>query len=310
MKRLRTAAAGAATLLLLAALSWQAWPAAWYPVLVGLNRASAGLSPRVVQAAGHTIHLLEGGQGEPVVLLHGIFAEKDHWVDIARPLTNRWRVIAPDLPGFGESTRDLRQPYDYAAQVERLRLLLDAMGLQRVHLAGNSMGGTIAALFAIRHPQRVASVAFIGAPHGIRTPGVSAMDREITAGRAPLVASDAPSFDAALALVFSRPPYLPGPIVAVARAHAIERAAGNLQLWREQLGQRYLLHAQVGALRAPTLALWGGADRVFDASGAPVLAGLLPQAQVEVLPGLGHLPMMEAPGEVAARYDRFLGGLR
>lgn len=306
----RTTGLLAATLLLGLAVSWQAWPAAWYPALVGLNRASAGLSPRVVQAAGHTIHLLEGGQGEPVVLLHGIFAEKDHWVDMARSLDGRWRVIAPDLPGYGASTRDLRQPYDYAAQVERLRVLLDTLGLQRVHLAGNSMGGTIAALFAIRHPQRVASVAFIGAPHGIRTPGMSEMDRAIEAGRAPLVASDAQAFDATLALVFSRPPYLPGPIVAVARAQAIQRAEGNLQLWLEQLGQRYLLQAEVGALRAPALVLWGGADRVFDASGAAVLAGLLPGAKVEVLPGLGHLPMMEAPAEVASRYARFLTELR
>ena len=75
-------------------------------------------------------------------------------------------------------------------------------------------------------------------------------------------------------------------------------------------GQRYLLQAEVGALRAPALVLWGGADRVFDASGAAVLAGLLPGAKVEVLPGLGHLPMMEAPAEVASRYARFLTELR
>jgi pimeloyl-ACP methyl ester carboxylesterase len=63
------------------------------------------LSAHTLTSGGHTLHYLDGGSGETLVLLHGIFAEKDHWVDFARPLTPHYRVIAPDLPGFGESTR-------------------------------------------------------------------------------------------------------------------------------------------------------------------------------------------------------------
>ena len=107
MKRL--VLAGCALLLLCAITTYHAVPLLYKEPLLWLNRSLSGLEDKTVQAAGHRIHYLEGGAGSaggtPVVLLHGIFAEKDHWVDFARPLTGSHRVIAPDLPGFGESDR-------------------------------------------------------------------------------------------------------------------------------------------------------------------------------------------------------------
>lgn len=81
-----------------------------------------------------------------------------------------------------------------------------------------------------------------------------------------------------------------------------------MRLWQAQLKDRYLLQDRIGALRAPTLVLWGGQDHVFDASGVNVLRTHLPQAHIAVLPDLGHLPMMEAPADTAGRYARFLEG--
>jgi pimeloyl-ACP methyl ester carboxylesterase len=285
---------------------WYGLPEAVRPTLVDLNRRSAGLQERSIQVGTHHIRYLEGGRGPAVVLLHGIFAEKDHWVDFARALGGHYRIIVPDLPGYGGSTRLEDEPYDYAVQTGRLAALLDALDVERVHLAGSSMGGTLAALLALQQPQRVDSVAFIGAPHGIRSPQPSSMDREIDAGRAPLVAHDAAAFERMMALLFERPPLLPYPILQHAQAQAIERAPSNRRLWNEQLRNRYLLHERIGALQAPLLVLWGEQDRVFDASAADTLRGLLPPAQVDLLPGLGHLPMMEAPAETARRYAAFV----
>jgi pimeloyl-ACP methyl ester carboxylesterase len=294
--------------LLALAAAWYLLPASVLPTLLALNRAASGLSEHSVAAAGHDIRYLSGGEGEPIVMLHGLFAEKDHWVEFARPLTGKYRVIAPDLPGFGASGRRDDARYNYDAQVDRLVEFLDALGLQRVHLAGNSMGGTLAVLFALKHPQRVASVALVGSPHGIRSPSPSAMDRLIDAGHAPLVVGNAEEFDQMMDLVFSARPFLPYPVLHASRADAIARSGSNVRLWRDQLADRYLLDARIGELAAPLLVLWGDADRVFDVSGARVIAARLPHARVDVLPSLGHLPMMEAPRATAQAYRSFLQG--
>lgn len=303
---------GAAFLTLAVTALYYGAPALFKQPLLSLNRTLSGMEEKTVEAAMHTIHYLDSGNSRsdkhtPIVLLHGIFAEKDHWVDFARPLTHQHRVIAPDFPGFGESTRRDDQAYDYAAHTERLAKLLDALGLERVHLAGNSMGGTIAALFAAQHPERVASVAFIGAPHGIRSPRPSTMDRLIDAGQRPLVAHDAAAFAAMMALVFEKRPFLPYPILQASEQDALRNAASNQRLWDAQLKDRYLLEQHLGKLAPlPTLALWGQSDRVFDVSGLQPLQRLLPRAHAQTLPGIGHLPMMEAPADTAQRYGQFL----
>ncbi|RZJ24173.1 MAG: alpha/beta fold hydrolase [Haliea sp.] len=289
--------------------AWYAAPGFFVQPLLFVNRGLSGLQAHTVSAAGHRVRYLAGGpaaEGTPVVLLHGIFAEKDHWVDFARPLTATWRVIAPDLPGFGETGRHVHAPYDYEAQVVRLLALLDALQLQRVHLAGNSMGGTLAVLFAQRYPQRVASVALIGSPHGLRTPQASKMDALVDSGEAPLVTATPEQFDRMMDLVFARRPWIPGPILQQTRAAALRDAPSNLRVWREQLQHRYLLDDRIDGLRAPLLALWGDADQVFHPSGMQRLRERLPGAQVEPLSGVGHLPMMEAPGQTADAYARFL----
>lgn len=292
------------------ALAYYGAPQRFKAPLLQLNRATAGLSEHTLTSGGHTLHYLDGGSGQTLVLLHGIFAEKDHWVDFARPLTPHYRVLAPDLPGFGESTRLPDQDYGYAAQIERLKDFLDHVGVQRVHLGGSSMGGTIAALFAIRYPERVASVALIGAPHGLHTPQPSEMDHLIDAGKSPLIVDRAEAFEPMLDFVFAQRPFLPYPILNAAQTDALRNAASNARIWNAQRQDRYLLDAHIGELKQPTLVLWGEKDRLFDVSGTALLRARLPQAQVHVLPGVGHLPMMETPKSSAQQYMQFLQNLQ
>ncbi len=297
------------SVLSLLALAYYSLPQHFKQPLLDVNRSLSGLSEKTVAVGPHQVHYLAGGSGEPIVLLHGIFAEKDHWVDFARPLTGRYRVIAPDLPGFGDSGRLPDQRYDYAAQTERLKNLLDALGVHRVHLAGNSMGGTMAVLFAIAYPERVASVALIGAPHGIRSPVPSKMDGLVDVGKTPLIAHNAVEFEQMMDLVFAQRPFLPYPILQATQTGALRNADSNLHLWNAQLKDRYLLDTRIAGLQQPTLVLWGGNDQVFHASGAAVLRERLKHARIQVLPGVGHLPMMETPQATAQMYRQFLDAL-
>lgn len=308
----------AAAALLGAALAavWHVRPDSVRPWLLRLNRFTAGLREHTLTVDRHRVRCLVRGVGGPaadevtVVLLHGIFAEKDHWVDFVRALPRRQRVVVPDLPGFGQSDRLDAARYGYAEQLQRLEALLDALGIGKVHLAGSSMGGTLAALFALRHPQRVGSLAFIGAPHGLRSAVPSPTDRLIDGGMQPLIASDAAGFEALLQRLFERRPWLPYPVLQAARREALARAPSNRRLWREHVADRYRLHDCIHGLRTPLLALWGRHDRVFDVSGIEVLRAQLPDADLQVLEGVGHLPMMETPTLSARLYARFLAALR
>lgn len=294
-----------------AAAAYFLWPQSSARALIALNRQVSGVSEGVVTLGPHNVRYLSGGRGAPVLLLHGIFAEKEHWVDFVRALGGPYAVYAPDLPGFGESGRFDDQRYDYDAQIERVKSFLDAMGIERAHVAGSSMGGTLAALFAVRYPERALTVAFIGAPHGIKTTTRSDMDFAIDAGKpSPLIANSEAEFEAMLDFLFHRRPWLPYPVAQVARDDALRNASSNVRLWNEQLADRYLLDAQIDALRTPTLVLWGEQDRVFDVSGAEVLRQRLRSAEVHVLPQVGHLPMLEAARASASMYAKFLARSR
>jgi abhydrolase domain-containing protein 6 len=288
-------------LLLCAAATYIVAPHILVKSLVNLNRQLSGLSAHRLKVDSHELHYLDGGavsgDGKTVVLLHGIFAEKDHWVDFARKLTADYRVVILDLPGFGDSSRLADQSYQYAPQVERLHTFIEKLGIRQFHLAGNSMGGTIAALL---------SVTFVGAPHGIRAPTASIAEQRIAKGELPLIARSNEEFAQMMSLLFVKQPFLPHPIYLDAQARAVRDAASNVRLWEDQKRDGYLLQNNLPQLKTRTLALWGEKDRVFDPSGAQVLRALLPSARIEMLPETGHLPMMEFPADTAARYRVFL----
>ena len=103
-------------------------------------RCLAGLQAKTIQVQGQTFPYLVGGTGEPMVLVHGFTADKDTWGAVARHLTAKYTVIAPDLPGFGDSARDPQANYSLDMQVENLRVFLQRMGITRVHLGGQLHG--------------------------------------------------------------------------------------------------------------------------------------------------------------------------
>ena len=285
---------------------WYQAPELMREPLIDLNRATAGLSEKVIRVDDHEVHYLEGGSGETLVLLHGIFAEKDHWVDFARSLSDHYHIIVPDLPGFGESTRLPDGNYDYTSQVQRLDRLFDALDIGPVHLAGSSMGGTIAALYAIDHPGNIRTLGFIGAPHGIPSATPSDMDRMIESQQIPLIAHTEEEFEQMLDMLFAERPLIPWPVFRHARETAIASATDNERIFRQQLKDRYLLHSQLPLVETPSFVLWGERDRIFNASGIEVLREDLAEAEVNTLANVGHLPQMEAPGVAAKMYKDFL----
>lgn len=302
---------GLLLLLAVTATTFYLFPTAQLASLRLIEQYRAGLSHERTRVGDLNIHYYQGGpaNGEVIVLLHGFAADKDNWLRFSRYLTDRYRVIALDLPGFGESDRPAGS-YDVGTQAERLANILETLGIDRAHLLGNSMGGHIAALYAARYPEHVRSLALFDNA-GIEAPHESELYRRLREDQGnPLVVHKPEDFQPLLDFVFVEPPYLPESLKHHLAERAMANAAHHEQIFA-QLVERYIpLEPQLPHITAPTLLLWGRQDRVLDVSSIEVMQPLLQKPSVAIMDGVGHVPMLERPEQSALLYRQFLQGVQ
>lgn len=261
---------------------------------------------RSVEVKGERIVQLESGHGPTLVLLHGYTGSKENWLALMPHLNERWRVVAPDLPGWGASTRRDAADYGYVAQAERLAAWLPTLGAEPVILVGHSMGGGIAAVLAARHPELVSRLVLMdagGAPFRENEFG-----RAVLRGENPFAVHDRSSLDRYLATVFDNPPFLPWPADRALIARHIHDASFETSVL-DRIGRgpdAFLPSAEAQRIVMPTLLLWCAADRVIDVSAADVYRLAIAGSVVKLLDGCNHMPMMERPAETAAALEEFL----
>ncbi|MDL5591799.1 alpha/beta hydrolase [Bacillus subtilis] len=302
--------AGLVTLLAAVAATLYFYPPALMASARLVETHLAGLSSQVVTAGELDFAYYDGGPklGETIVMVHGFGADKDNWLRMARHFSSRYHVVVPDLPGFGESSRPTGS-YDVGTQAERLADFIQALGVGKVHLVGNSMGGHIVALYAARYPDRVRSLALFDNA-GVTAPHKSELFDLLEQGRPnPLVVTRVSDYDRLMDFVFVDPPVLPAPL----KRYLADRAIANQVHYEavfQQLVQRYIpLEPELPKIQAPTLLLWGDKDRVLDVSSLDVMKPLIPHASTVVMKNCGHAPMIERPAETARHYQAFLDGL-
>jgi abhydrolase domain-containing protein 6 len=244
----------------------------------------------------------EGGNGPTIVLLHGFGANKDVWLPMAKELTANFHVIAPDLPGWGDSTRLAGQSYDVDAQATRLDAFFASLGAKGFMLVGQSMGGAIAGVYAADHPGRATSLVLVDSLGLTFKP--NDFSREALAGTNPFTFDDRAGFDRVIALTFATPPDIPGRIKDVfvdenkASRAFIDATFNELR----QPAQALALDPRLDQLRLPVLGLWCANDKVIDVSALDTLRNGLKSATAissTVLNGCNHMPMLEKPGEMA-----------
>jgi abhydrolase domain-containing protein 6 len=293
-------------LVLLGGGAYAAVPRLFYTPLVAIHRGLSGLKEKELTADEHRIRYLEGGSGESVILLHGIFSDHGDWLEFARRLKPGYRVIAPDLRGFDGGAELPHQSLGYPQQLALLRLFVEHLGLEKFHLAGNSTGATLAAVYAAEDPERVLTLAFIGAPHGLRTERRSDFEERAENGELPLAIRSEAEYARLQDLLFVEQPQRARPIVRTAARKAAREAAARVRLWEEQQRNAPDLESRLARVQARTLTLWGAEDRVVDVSGLEVVRRALPLQHAVILPNTGHLPMVEHPVQSAALYLQFL----
>jgi len=298
----------ALTIMVAVVAVYYAFPDVAFKLLLKAERSSAGLEQHSIKVDGLHIEYLEGGQGDVVLLLHGFGANKDNWTRISKHITPHYRVIAPDLPGFGESSRQPDASYTIAAQADRVNAFVRALGIQSFHLGGSSMGGNIAGVYAARYPESVISLWLV-APGGVAAAEPSEMIKELDAGKSnPLVVESVEDYNRLLDFVFVKKPFIPGPMLNHLAKEAVRARPLNQNIFKQISGASNItgLESALDGSTIPTLIQWGADDRVLHVSGAKILASVMPKSQVAIMEGVGHLPMIEKPGETAKIYMRFL----
>ena len=254
----------------------------------------------------HTIVSLRAGAGPTTVLLHGFTGMKENWLVLMPHLSAHHRLIVPDLPGWGASTRLADADYGYAAQAERVARFIETLGEGPVDVIGHSMGGGIAAVLAARHPGLVRRLVLMDSG-GVRFRD-NDFGRDVLRGENPFGVKDRADLDRYMALLFDDPPLIPWPADAALIARRV-RDADFEQSVLDRIGrssEAFLPGAESAKIAAPTLLLWCRHDRVIDTSAADIFADLLPDSRTVLLDGCSHMPLMERPVETAAALEDFL----
>ena len=274
------------------------------------QRWTAGLSLRQADVGGHRWVYAEHAADDPgaptLVMIHGFTGSKENWYPLASKLRGRYRLVIPDLPGWGDSQRIEGEDYGFVAQNVRVADFIDQLKRQptsEVVLLGHSMGGGIAAMTAAGNPQSVARVGLFDAA------GVRFRDNlfgiEVLSGENPFAVHDDASLKRYIDTVFhldSAKPSIPWP------------ASRELIRWRKQQAQfeqdvldrigrgdeRFLPGEAAARIRQPALLLWCAQDVVIDPSSLELYAEQMPQARKVMLDGCGHMSIVEKPDEVAA----------
>jgi 4,5:9,10-diseco-3-hydroxy-5,9,17-trioxoandrosta-1(10),2-diene-4-oate hydrolase len=262
---------------------------------------TTNLTEHTITVAGKPIFVAETGSGPAVVMLHGGGPGASGVSNYSRnidALAQQFRVIVPDMPGYGRSAKgvDRADPFGYLADM--IRGLLDELGIATAHLIGNSYGGAAALRLALDTPHRVDKLVLMG-PGGIGTTRAAP-----TAGLKSLLSyygGDGPSRDKLEAFIRN---YLvhdgasvPDDLIDLRYTASLDpevvadpplrRPSGPMALrtlWRMDLTR----DSRLKRLQTPTLVLWGRDDKVNRPSGGPMLVNLMPNAELVMTSRTGH----------------------
>jgi pimeloyl-ACP methyl ester carboxylesterase/putative sterol carrier protein len=288
---------------------------------VGFLAATSGMKEegrlrfRTVPTKDHRISLLEAGTGAPVVAIHGLGATKASFLATVAALAPRFRVIAIDLPGHGDSSKPVGAPYDARWFGDAVVQLLDALELERAHVVGNSLGGRVALEIGLRAPDRVDRLALLAPsmawrrkrpwapalrlvrpelgvlPHAPRAVVERVLDRFMPEARSGWAAAGVDEFLRSFLTPRGRAAFY-----AAARQIYLEEPEGEDGFW-----------PRLRELSVPALFVWGRRDSLVPLAFARHVTDAVPAAQHLEL-DCGHVPQMERPRETHEALARFFAG--
>ncbi|MGE8556913.1 MAG: alpha/beta hydrolase [Acinetobacter sp.] len=277
------------------------------------ERNEAGLKAKTIQVGEISWAYNEGGsrQKPTILLIHGLAGNRDNWNRVAHFLTPYYHVIIPDLPNNG----DTRTPEDFDSSVpnvtESLRRFVEAIDVEdKLNVAGHSLGGSIATVYASQYPFDTQSLFLLNSA-GIYTKANTRYSKDPLTLKQ-LIVSKPGDLEQVMHRVMQNPPYLPNALKSAQENYLISQAAKNDKLIDQLVALNRIYTPESFArltrtVEAPTLILWGKQDKIINVEVANELKSLLKRAEAPViLNNVGHMPILEAEQEVAAYYLPFL----
>ncbi len=265
---------------------------------------------------GERVAYQDAGDGEALLLIHGMAGSSDTWRDVIPQLAKHFRVIAPDLLGHGQSDKP-RGDYSLGAFAASLRDLLDELGVARATIIGQSLGGGIAMQFAYQHRDRCERVVLIGS--GGLGPDLSWALRLLSA----------PGAEFVLPVITPQPILTAGNKIKSLLSSAGVQSPRGAEMWSAytSLSDRATRNAFLRTLRSvvdyrgqavsalnklhltaqmPVMFIWGDRDKIIPVSHGYAAHEALPGSRLEILPGLGHFPHVESPTQVVELLEDFI----
>ena len=259
-----------------------------------------------VEIFGQKIYYLEAGSGPEVILLHGLGGDKGNWRMTLPVLAAKFHVYAPDQIGFGESDKP-QINYRVATLVDFLNAFYKKVGLSKATLVGNSLGGWVAMDFALQYPDKVNRLVLVdsGGYSFKRTGGV-APTREVMLGLNP---SSLAGTKQLMAIVFHNKAFSTDEVAAqVFTEHLRKNDGYTINSFVDSiLRGEDVVDGRLGALKTPTLIVWGRDDTLIPLATGKALAEDIAGSQTVVLDDCGHVPQMECAAPFNDALMKYLG---
>ncbi len=277
-----------------------------------------GASRFVELEPGLNVHYRDEGKsdGPAVILVHGSNASLHTWEPWVARLGKDYRIVSLDLPGHGLTGSYPGGVYDYPVFVDVVNKLMTKLGVSKAVIGGNSMGGGVAWMFALAHPEKTQGVLLVDAagvpnwdsrknPIGfqlMRTPVVKELARVI----APRSIFES-SLDTSVGVKsLLTPDYID-------RYWELNRYPGNREASMKRFALPHNNHPatteKMAAIKAPVMIMWGEEDNLIPVSSARWFADAIPGSKLVIYPGVGHIPMEEVPDQSAADVKAWLESL-
>ena len=277
-----------------------------YQTMTSLEMKIYGYKEDIIDIGEMKMSLLQNhNNARPTILmLHGFSADKINWIRFAKHLNDDFNIVIPDMAGHGETGFNKKWDYSTPVQAARLAKLLDKLEIEKVHVIGNSMGGSIAAQFAKNHPHRILTLALID-PAGVIAPELGDMDKKLQQGENPFLISTQQEFKTFYPMTMADPPWIPAFVLEAIADKYINRRSELLQMWSDFHGKN-LLDNELDQITARTFLIWGKKDRLIDVSSVKVWQQGIKDIEVKIYPEIGHMAMLEIPQKSAELYRAFL----